>query len=145
MRRANPAPCRPSSAECREIGRALLEERGEGLAGLGARQALSEHRRFGVDRFGPAALAFDVAGVAWEAAENADTRCWGLLPDSIQVVRMELPAGQHTLALQAVDRQGMPVGKAMRESVTVADGRNTYVVAQAPDAGIIGEVLASSP
>jgi hypothetical protein len=29
--------------------------------------------------------------------------------------------------------------------VTVADGRNTYVVIQAPDAGIIGEVLASSP
>jgi hypothetical protein len=27
----------------------------------------------------------------------------------------------------------------------VADGRNTYVVIQAPDAGVIGEVLTSSP
>jgi hypothetical protein len=30
-------------------------------------------------------------------------------------------------------------------SVTVADGRNTYVVLQAPDAGIIGKVLTSCP
>jgi hypothetical protein len=58
---------------------------------------------------------------------------------------MELPAGQHTLALQAVDRQGMSVGRAVPRSVTVTDGRNTYVVIQAPDAGIIGEVLSSSP
>jgi len=114
-----------------------------------ARRALKKGTVFGVkeglgvERFGPAALAFDVAGVAWEAAENADTRCWGLLPDSIQVVRMELPAGAHTLAFQAVDRQGMPVGKAVRESVTVADGRNTYVVVTAVDAGIVGKSVES--
>jgi hypothetical protein len=114
-----------------------------------ARRALKKGTVFGVkeglgvERFGPAALAFDVAGVAWEAAENADTRCWGLLPDSIQVVRMELPAGAHTLAFQAVDRQGMPVGKAVRESVTVADGRNSYVVVTAVDAGIVGKSVES--
>ena len=56
---------------------------------------------------------------------------------------MELPAGAHTLALQAVDRQGMPVGKAVRESVTVADGRNTYVVVTAVDAGIVGKSVES--
>lgn len=116
-----------------------------------ARRALKKGTVFGVkeglgvDRLGPAALLFDVAGVAWEAAENADTRCWGLLPDSIQVVRIELPAGTHTLALRAVDEAGHPVGPAVPRSVTVADGRNTYVVVQAPDAGIIGEVLSSSP
>ena len=38
-------------------------------------------------------LALDVAGVVWEATESADTRCWGLLPDKIQVMRLELPAG----------------------------------------------------
>ena len=31
--------------------------------------------------------------MAWEASEAADTRCWGLLPDKIQVLRIELPAG----------------------------------------------------
>jgi tetratricopeptide (TPR) repeat protein len=116
-----------------------------------ARRALKKGTVFGVkeglgvDRFGPAALLFDVAGVAWEAAENADTRCWGLLPDSIQVVRIELPAGTHTLALRAIDEAGHPVGPAVPRSVTVADGRNTYVVLQAPDAGIIGKVLTSCP
>jgi tetratricopeptide (TPR) repeat protein len=114
-----------------------------------ARRALKKGTVFGVkeglgvERFGPAALAFDLAGVAWEAAENADTRCWGLLPDSIQVVRMELPAGQHTLALQAVDRQGMSVGRAVPRSVTVTDGRNTYVVVTAVDAGILGKSVES--
>ncbi|MFM7975964.1 MAG: hypothetical protein ACKO8U_12885, partial [Pirellula sp.] len=40
-----------------------------------------------------ASLGFDAAGVAWEALENADTRCWGLLPRNIQVLRIEVPAG----------------------------------------------------
>ena len=99
----------------------------------------------GVQHFSPAALAFDLAGVAWEAAENADTRCWGLLPDTIQVLRVELPAGDHTLALQAVDRRGLPVGRCLPCSVSVADGRTSYCFVQAPDAGIIGQVLANSP
>ena len=30
-----------------------------------------------------------------ELPEAADTRCWGLLPDKIQVLRIELPAGRH--------------------------------------------------
>jgi hypothetical protein len=38
-------------------------------------------------------LALDAGGVVWEATESADTRCWGLLPDKIQVLRLELAAG----------------------------------------------------
>jgi len=45
-----------------------------------------------------ASLGFDAAGVAWEALEKADTRCWGLLPRNIQVLRIEVPAGTHTLS-----------------------------------------------
>src|SRR5262249_39356305 len=47
----------------------------------------------GSDKTQIASLALNVAGVAWEATESADTRCWGLLPDKIQVLRLELPAG----------------------------------------------------
>ncbi len=54
-------------------------------------------------------LAFDAAGVVWEATEKADTRCWGLLPEKIQVVRLELPAGTHQLTLRAA-RRGQPIG-----------------------------------
>lgn len=110
-----------------------------------ARRAMKKATVFGVKegiglgRFGPAALAFDLAGVAWEAAENADTRCWGLLPDSIQVARVELPAGEHALAVSAVDETGRALGPAVPRSVTVADGRNTYLVVAAVDGGIVGD------
>jgi hypothetical protein len=83
--------------------------------------------------------------VAWEATENADTRCWGLLPDTIQVLRLELPVGQHTLALRPIDRSGRPLGDAVPQTVTILDGRNTYVLAQATDSGIVGKPLTNSP
>ncbi len=48
-----------------------------------------------------AEILLDLAGVLWEASEEADTRCWNLLPGSIQVARLELPAGEHDLNLAA--------------------------------------------
>ena len=56
-----------------------------------------------VNNNSPINLAMDVAGVAWEATEVADTRCWGLLPSQIQVVRLEVPAGEHVVDLQPAD------------------------------------------
>lgn len=109
-----------------------------------ARRALKKGTVFGIkegiglQHWGPAALAFDLAGVAWEAAENADTRCWGLLPDSIQVARLELPAGEHELRLAPVD-DAHTLGVMTRRRVRVEDGRNAYVVVTAVDAGILGE------
>jgi tetratricopeptide (TPR) repeat protein len=90
-------------------------------------------------------LALDVAGVAWEASENADTRCWSLLPDRIQVLRLELPVGTHTLEMRPLDRQGQQLGPAVPQTVTVADGRNTYLLVQASDAGLVGRPLTNSP
>lgn len=46
-------------------------------------------------------LLLDLVGILWEGAEEADTRCWNLLPGSIQVARIELPAGEHDLKLAA--------------------------------------------
>ncbi len=82
-----------------------------------------------------ASLAFNVVGVAWEATESADTRCWGLLPDKIQVLRIELPAGEHQLTLQPTNVNGArrwATSETVR--VQVRDGRNTYVLANFPDA-----------
>lgn len=90
-------------------------------------------------------LALDVAGIAWEATENADTRCWSLLPDRIQTMRLELPVGTHTLLLRPFDRQGQPLGQPVPQTVTVGDGRNTYLLVQATDAGIVGRPLTNSP
>jgi uncharacterized protein len=96
-------------------------------------------------REGLPSLALDVAGIAWEASENADTRCWSLLPDRIQTMRLELPVGTHTLLLRPFDRQGQPLGQPVPQTVTVGDGRNTYLLVQATDAGFVGRPLTNSP
>ncbi len=87
-------------------------------------------------------LAFDAAGVVWEATEKADTRCWGLLPETIQVLRLELPAGTHQLALRPA-RRGRPIGAAHVTAVEVLDGQNTYVLASFPTQNLVGQILTS--
>jgi len=87
-------------------------------------------------------FAIDVLGVAWEAAERADTRYWGLLPDKIQVLRLELPAGEHRIALQPIDRS-RGIGPAESTTIEIEDGRNTYVLASFPDRHLVGRILTS--
>ena len=91
---------------------------------------------------GAANLALDAVGILWEATEAADTRCWGLLPEKIQVLRIELPAGEHTLALRAANAS-RPLGPAYAAAIEVADGRNAYVLASFPGQRLVGNVLVS--
>jgi hypothetical protein len=85
-----------------------------------------------------------LAGIAWEATESADTRCWGLLPDTIQVLRVELPAGQHEVDLQPLVSLNA-AGHRQAQSVEIANGRNTYLLAVVPDNQVVGQVLVSRP
>lgn len=101
-----------------------------------AKEGASAQNSPGID------IAMTLAGMAWEASETADTRCWGLLPDQIQVLRVELPEGRHSLNLQPVDEYGR-FGVAEPVSVEVRDGRNTYVLANFPDSKVIGRTLVS--
>ena len=115
-----------------------------------ARRTVKKGTIFGVKQglglnSGLPAVALDVAGIAWEAAERADTRCWSLLPDRIEVLRLELPVGRHDLVLTPLDRGGSPLGSPVTQGVNVADGRNTYLLVQATDAGIVGRPTASNP
>ncbi len=96
-----------------------------------------------LDPNSPLNLGLDLLGVAWEATEAADTRCWGLLPDKIQVLRVELPAGPHQIALAAEGPGGL--GREETQSVTIANGRNTYVLANFPDTQLVGRILTSQP
>lgn len=91
---------------------------------------------------GLANLALDAGGVLWEASESADTRCWGLLPETIQVLRLELPAGTHQLTLHPA-RIGQPIGPAHTTEVEVLDGQNTYVLASFPSQNLVGQILTS--
>ena len=94
-----------------------------------------------VESSGLTNLALDVAGVVWEASESADTRCWGLLPEKIQVLRLELPAGKHQLALQAVGA----AGAAASAPIQIDDSRNTYVLANFPTGRLVGRIVANPP
>ncbi len=86
-------------------------------------------------------IGLDIAGVVWEATEAADTRCWGLLPEKIQVLRVELPAGEHQLALEPVGVHGGAQGPAQTATVRVEDGRNAYVLAGFPTGRLAGKVV----
>lgn len=91
-----------------------------------------------------ASIAMDAAGVAWEATEAADTRCWGLLPREIQVLRVELPAGRHQLSMQPVTA-GRAIAQACQQEVDIVDGRNTYTLSYWPDSQPIGQTLVNAP
>jgi hypothetical protein len=122
----------------RVIGRAVARRAVKKGTVYAAKEAL------GVQRGSVESVALDVAGVVWEATERADTRCWGLLPDRIQVLRLELPAGQHQITLQPLDRAGRIIGTQATQQVEVLDARNTYLLAHFPGPALAGEILASA-
>jgi hypothetical protein len=88
----------------------------------------------------PLSLALNVVGIAWEATETADTRCWGLLPEKIQVLRLELPAGEHQLTLQPARGQ-TAIGVVAAKTVRVAEGRNTYLLGNFPGRNLVGKLI----
>ena len=90
-------------------------------------------------------VAIDMAGIVWEATENPDTRCWGLLPDKIQVLRVELPAGEHSITLRAVANNGGLSRSPVTQQVRIGDSRNTYLLATFPHAQLVGKALVSEP
>ncbi len=67
--------------------------------------------------------ALTSAGVTF--SEQADTRCWTLLPDRIAAAAIDLPAGVHTVNLSRADGVSMPLGV-----VRVRPGKLTIVHAR---------------
>jgi hypothetical protein len=84
-------------------------------------------------------LGINVAGVAWEALEKADTRSWRMLPARIDVACVELPEGEWKTQLQisgafsASGPQTVPVW--------IENGRNTFVICLIPEQRMTGHVL----
>ncbi len=89
-------------------------------------------------------LLLTLAGIVWEASERADTRCWSLLPDRIQVLRVELPSGSRELALTPL-RGSQTRGLPSTVTVEVQDGKSTFVLAQVPEDRAVGRILVSQP
>ncbi|WP_235951728.1 hypothetical protein [Crateriforma spongiae] len=80
----------------------------------------------------PGKLFHLAAASAWSASESADTRCWGLLPREVQVLRAELPTGSHAVTLTPLGFDGGEIGTPVQTSVSIEDGRNHYLIAIAP-------------
>ncbi|HEX4143461.1 MAG TPA: hypothetical protein VHY91_07915 [Pirellulales bacterium] len=105
---------------------------------LGAKEAT------GQSAYTLGSIVLDGVGIAWEASEAADTRSWSLLPDKIQVLRIELPAGTHQLALEPMTVYGT-TGPTEAQEVTIGNGRNTYLLANFPDNHLVGKILSNQP
>jgi hypothetical protein len=93
--------------------------------------------RDGLNLDGGVGTAFQfITSTAWTATEVADTRCWGLLPREIQVLRAELPVGDHAIGLAPVGPDGFSIGPQKIKTIKIENGRNTYVVLVAPNTTI---------
>ncbi|MCA9106771.1 MAG: hypothetical protein KDA83_15220 [Planctomycetales bacterium] len=116
---------------------------GKAIARRAVKKAALYAAKSAMNTQGIGELALDLVGIAWEATEAADTRCWGLLPETIQVRRIELPAGRHRLSVQP--RQGESVvGNLDTFEVEVVESRNTFVMLHYPSTQRLGEVLRST-
>jgi len=118
------------------IGRAVARRVLKKAAIYTVKEATGANTAPGID------IALTLAGIAWEATEAPDTRCWSLLPDKIQVLRIEAPEGEHDITLTPADQYGR-FGYSALSRVTVTEGRNTSVLVNFPDSHLVGEVLTS--
>ncbi|MBI4578021.1 MAG: hypothetical protein HY722_17300 [Planctomycetes bacterium] len=63
--------------------------------------------------------------------EAADLRGWQTAPDTLQVARLRLPAGEHILRLRFLSGTGAQVGDQALEAVPVRPGRPTFLAVRA--------------
>jgi uncharacterized protein len=112
------------------LARADLESR---MAGLGlramARMVLKKKMSHEMRKDNP--LAGFVADVAGLATERADTRSWITLPESVHLLRLSLPAGEHGVAARGLPSPqllSLKVGDMAVISVHELMGRNIYAL-----------------
>ncbi len=99
-----------------EFGKILLKTVARGLAKyLGTREAEKAGEGWGL-----------LANLFVSATETADTRSWLTLPQSVFLVRMTLPAGQHTLRAMVDDGSGQ-AWEVTIPGVVVRDGGWTFL------------------
>jgi hypothetical protein len=61
------------------------------------------------------------------ATERADTRSWTTLPQEIQLQRVLLPVGEHTIQIQFLNAAGRVVD-VIEESVSIKPERQSFVI-----------------
>lgn len=61
------------------------------------------------------------------AIETADTRSWVSLPHNVQIGRLTLPAGTHTLTLESLDDRGRVIETGTISDIDIRPGTRTFV------------------
>ncbi len=102
------------------------------LASLGLKTAAAVGVRQVVKKKSKDSGLADLAGILTfellKAMDKADTRCWLTLPANVQVARLRLPAGVHTVEVRFLDAAGNPTGHhAEFSGVPVRPGRITVL------------------
>jgi uncharacterized protein len=59
--------------------------------------------------------------------EQADTRTWFLLPRTVQIARLPVAPGVHSITVQAHDGSGNPLGTTAFDNITVKPGEKKFV------------------
>ena len=125
------------------VARAVLRRAFKITLTEGAKELVSDKNRRRHDNTADLIdLGISLLGLFWTGLEEADLRCWSLLPAKFQSLRLELPIGDHELELVPAIG-GRPSGPARRVQVHVRDGRNTYVVCLAPTLAAVPAALSS--
>ena len=89
-------------------------------------------------------LLLNAGGVVWEAIEKPDTRHLSLLPERIEVLQLEVPAGKHSLTLtSALNADAASESKqTLTIPIHIDNGRNTFVLCYRTAAGLSRVVTA---
>ena len=84
------------------------------------------------------------ANTLWSAADRADTRHWQLLPEKVQVLRVELPAGRHEIRWTP-RLAGNAAGHACSSQLEIRPQENSYILAILPNPDAPLVLLMSRP
>jgi hypothetical protein len=68
-----------------------------------------------------------LANILGSVSERADTRSWAMLPDSIHMARLRLPAGTHRVVLEVLDERNGVAQTATFEEVEITPGFVTLI------------------
>jgi hypothetical protein len=111
-----------------QIARAVVRRIVKKGAVYAAKDQMSVSNNTGLD------LLLNVGGVAWEALEKPDTRHLSLLPEHIEVLQLELPAGRHSVDLATTPLSGSVSQHALTTvPVDIENGRNTFLLCYRTD------------
>lgn len=70
-----------------------------------------------------------IAQVAMHASDRADLRQWSFLPETIQVIRIILPVGEHSIELRGLDGYNNATGELkLFERVQVSQQKPTFLI-----------------